>query len=89
MNNRPNNVYTFGITHQLMDASEGYCSRGVSHYTAEVWRSQPGEHFANRKDSWVVRCFINGKHTKTITPDRQAYARCVELMLHWTGEKLD
>lgn len=88
MNNRPNSLYAFGINHQRFDKSEGTCSRGVIRYDAEVWRSQPAEHFADRKDTWSVLCFMDGEHIKTITPDRQSYARCVELMLHWTGEKL-
>lgn len=89
MNNRPDSLYAFGMNHQRFDVSRGYCSRGVIRYDAEVWRSQPAEHFANRKDTWSVLCFVDGKQIKTMTPDRQTFARCVELMLHWTQEKLD
>ena len=89
MNNRPDSLHTFGINHQRFAKSEGTCSRGVIRYDAEVWRSQPDERFANRKDTWSVHCFMDGEHIKTIFPDRQTCARCVELMLHWTGEKLD
>lgn len=88
MKNRPNNVYAFGINHRQLNASEGTCSRGVIRYYAEVWRSQKSERFADRTAIWSVLCFMDGEHIKTITPDRQTYARCEELMLHWTGQKL-
>jgi pSer/pThr/pTyr-binding forkhead associated (FHA) protein len=68
-----------GVRYIVEDASEGYCSRGVIGYHAEVRREI---------DNGILRVvkFMSGKHVSTSTPSRQTLERCREIMFAFTGE---
>ena len=68
-----------GVAYTVEDASEGYCSRGVIGYHAEVRRE------INSGLLRVVK-FMSGKHVTTTTPNRQTLERCREIMFAFTGE---
>ena len=83
---RPTAVTAFGVESRLINASEGWCSRGVTRYSAEIWKSQKDERYADQEVTYGVLKFIDGKHIQTVIPDRQTLSRCEELMLRFTGE---
>jgi hypothetical protein len=68
-----------GVRYVVIDASEGYCSRGVIGYHAEVRREI---------DTDILRVvkFASGKHISTSTPSQQTVERCREIMFTFTGE---
>ena len=68
-----------GVRYIVEDASEGYCSRGVIGYHAEVRREVD-------TDILRVAKFASGRHVSTSTPDRQTLERCREIMFAFTGE---